>query len=253
MVRRPSGAVAHAEATRSRAEASAAARVAEDTDRDAAAVAAIVALDDVRVPIRILLEIQFGEPNENQEEMLEAARRAADVAEAGLGRVRRIAELDRGDTMPRREAIRLADVLPLLLRGAEARARSAGGQVIRFTLDVVAPEPRVRGDLTMLHDAPTLVIDDAAIRTRAGDEIAISCHAPEHAPDAADDGRILDPLTAPRRQTRVVETDVTFAPSRHPTAGPPMARRLVEAQEGSIEFGASATRIRLPTASSSTP
>ena len=53
-------------------------------------------LDEIRMPLHILLENRFGDLNDNQEEMLATARTAADDAQALLERLRQVADVDRG-------------------------------------------------------------------------------------------------------------------------------------------------------------
>ncbi len=60
-------------------------------------------LDEVRLPLHILLSSPFGELNENQEEMIGAAQAAAEVADEALSFIGRIVDLDagRGRVSPR--------------------------------------------------------------------------------------------------------------------------------------------------------
>ncbi len=66
-------------------------------------------LEQIRLPLHILLENHFGDLNENQEEMLGAARTAAEAADAQLERLKRIAALGLGNLPLRRDPIRIAD------------------------------------------------------------------------------------------------------------------------------------------------
>lgn len=52
-------------------------------------------LDQVRLPLQILLESPFGELNDDQEELLRDARAAADGIDAALRRVGRMADIVR--------------------------------------------------------------------------------------------------------------------------------------------------------------
>lgn len=60
-------------------------------------------LDDVRLPLHILLSDHFGELNENQEEMLGAAQAAATEAAAVIARLRALIAGDPGDGVAPRD------------------------------------------------------------------------------------------------------------------------------------------------------
>lgn len=60
---------------------------------DDAVTATLLQLEEVRLPLHILLENRFGDLNENQEEMLGAARTAAESADATLLRLREVVRL----------------------------------------------------------------------------------------------------------------------------------------------------------------
>jgi hypothetical protein len=66
------------------------------TELDALVATAAERMREVLLPLHILLENRFGDLNENQEEMLEAARRSADAADAALRHARRVVERARG-------------------------------------------------------------------------------------------------------------------------------------------------------------
>ena len=68
-------------------------------------------LDEARVALHILLEHHFGPLNDNQDEMLEAARSGTEAAETELARLQEIAQLDRGALNVRREPLKIADLL----------------------------------------------------------------------------------------------------------------------------------------------
>jgi signal transduction histidine kinase len=85
-------------------------------------------LDEVRLPLHILLENRFGDLNENQEEMLGAARAAVEEAQAEFERLREIAELDQGTLQLRRDAVRMGDVVTTLLPALRAEATAAGAR-----------------------------------------------------------------------------------------------------------------------------
>jgi signal transduction histidine kinase len=107
-------------------------------------------IEEVRLPLHILLENKFGELNENQEEMLGAARAAAEAADADMLLLRQIAALDLGDRPMRRDRITPSDLIDALRPMLIAAAEPAGGTV---EFDVAPLLPAVIGDRALLHDA----------------------------------------------------------------------------------------------------
>ena len=93
-------ALSAAEAERERTNEMAAARLREQGTMLAGVVSdSIGQLDQVRLPLQILLNSPFGELNENQEELLRDARAAADSIDVALRRLGQVADIDR-DAMP---------------------------------------------------------------------------------------------------------------------------------------------------------
>jgi signal transduction histidine kinase len=107
-------------------------------------------LEEVRLPLHILLDNHFGELNENQEEMLGAARTAAEAADADMVSLGQIAELDLGSRQFRQDRVKPSDLIdsirPMLMAAAEA----AGA-----TLELEAEPllPAIVGDRSRLQDA----------------------------------------------------------------------------------------------------
>lgn len=128
----------------------------EQRARDYALLLASVAdasarrLEEVRLPLHILLDNHFGELNENQEEMLGAARAAAESADADMVSLGQIAELDLGSRPLRRDRVKPSDLVeamrPMLLSSAES-ARAT------LELDVTPLLPSLVGDRARLQDA----------------------------------------------------------------------------------------------------
>ena len=56
----------------------------------------VAQLDEVRLPLHILLETRFGDLNENQEELLRDARTGADAMNAALRRLAQVVDADCG-------------------------------------------------------------------------------------------------------------------------------------------------------------
>lgn len=139
-----------------------------------AAGAATTALDEIRLPLHILLENRFGDLNENQEEMLESAQAAAGDATALMGRLRLIADLDRGGVELRRDPLRVDDIV----RGLLPTLQSLGERRdIRVVADLAPALPRVPGDRTYLHEALSVLLRGAIERTAAKGEVRISVEA----------------------------------------------------------------------------
>ena len=112
-------------------------------------------LEEVRLPLHILLENHFGELNENQEEMLGAARAAAEAVDADLLSLRQIAALDLGERPLRQDHMKPSDIIdalrPLLLSAAES-----AGVTIEF--DVAPLLPAVTGDRALIQEALVTIL-----------------------------------------------------------------------------------------------
>jgi signal transduction histidine kinase len=150
-VDRLSSAVESAEATQADRE-----RAFEQRAQDYARLLASVAdsaarrLEEVRLPLHILLDNHFGELNENQEEMLGAARTAAEAADADMVSLGQIAELDLGTRQLRRDTVKPSELIeairPMLLAAAESSSAT-------LELDAAPLLPAVVGDRARLQDA----------------------------------------------------------------------------------------------------
>jgi signal transduction histidine kinase len=139
-----------------------------------AASAATAALDEIRLPLHILLENRFGDLNENQEEMLGSAQAAAEEATALLRRLQLTADLDRGVVELRRDPLRVDDIvrglLPILQSLGERRN-------VRVVADLAPALPRVPADRTYLHEALSILLRSAVERTADGGEVRIMAEA----------------------------------------------------------------------------
>jgi signal transduction histidine kinase len=114
--------------------------------------------DNVRLPIHILLDNRFGELNENQEEMLEAARSAADVAGESVRRLRDLVELELGTLTLTPVRQRADDVFRSVVSSITADAERARMQLIA---SVESPLPAIRVDAARVREALTLLVADA--------------------------------------------------------------------------------------------
>lgn len=198
------------EAERHRVDAVAAARLRELATTLAGAVSdSLSQLDQVRLPLQILLESPFGELNDNQEELLRDARGAADSMDAALRRVGQVADIDREAFSVQRELVQVNDVV----RSVVPHARAAGEQMGARTEAALEPGlPRVLGDRTRLAEALSLLIADVAPAVGQNEPLTIATErvgsraivriAP-HRPVAPDEPAQshVDPGDAPDRGT----------------------------------------------------
>jgi signal transduction histidine kinase len=159
VVDRLSSAVELAEASKADRE-----RLFEQRARDYARLLATVAdasarrLEEVRLPLHILLENHFGELNDNQEEMLGAARTAAEAADADMLSLRQIAELDLGERPLRRDRIKPSELLEALRPMLMAAAKAAG---VSVEIELAPLLPSVVGDRALLQDALVTLLRSA--------------------------------------------------------------------------------------------
>lgn len=157
-------------------------------------------LEEVRLPLHILLDNHFGELNENQEEMLGAARQAAELADQAALKLRDIAQLDLGTLPLRHDLVRFADLLATILPGITAEAESRG-VVVDAT---IAPAiPTFLGDRERLQEALTLLLRHAVSHAPTGTSIDLHVeHTAEELrvtlPLVGDDARTLDEALADR-------------------------------------------------------
>lgn len=148
-------ALTKSEAERVHADAQALARLREQSTLLAALVRDTMArLDEVRMPLHILLETRFGELNENQEELLRDARAASDEMDAALRRMGQVADADR-DAMPvQRGPVQVNDVVRAILPLIRASAERRGARV---EVSLEPGLPRVQADRTRLAEALSLL------------------------------------------------------------------------------------------------
>ncbi len=214
-------ALTKAEAHRARVDAEAAARLREQSTMLAALVRDTMSrLDDVRMPLHILLETKFGELNENQEELLRDARGAADEMDAALRQLGHVADADR-DAMPiKRELVQVNDVvraiLPLIRASAERRDA-------RVDVALEPGLPRVMADRARLAEALSLFATLSASAS-AGD---------------------LPVTVVTRLSDRGVAIDLSPASAEPGGASVALAGRLVAAQGGEIAVTADGVTVSL--------
>lgn len=215
------------EAARARAEAS---RAAEETRRRTAEYAALIAdvastarrrVDEARMPVHILLTAQFGELNENQEEMLGTADGAMTSLEEELAKLETIADIDRGALTVRRERVHVGEILQALHPMLRAQAEKEG---VRLAFDLEPALPRVLADPPRLRDALRLALTDDIRYAVPGTTVAVQA-----------------------RSTANAVTVIVQHGSRHSYAGNILlAARLLDAQGGSLEHADGRTVITMP-------
>jgi signal transduction histidine kinase len=171
VVDRLSSAVALAEASKADRE-----RLFEQRAHDYARLLATVAdasarqLEEVRLPLHILLENRFGELNENQEEMLGAARSAAEAVDADMLSLRQIAELDLGERPLRQDRIKPSELVEALRPLLAAAAESNG---TTLEMEVAPLLPAVTGDRALLQDALATLMRGALASATGGSRVRI--------------------------------------------------------------------------------
>lgn len=131
-------------------------------------------LDEVRLPLHILLSSPFGELNENQEEMIGAAQTAAEGADKALRFIGRIVELDAGRVDSHREPIRPRDLLHPVLAAVEPRLRQAGAEM---EADLPPDLPRVHVDPRHAREALSLILDRMAGRVPPGAGVRLTAES----------------------------------------------------------------------------
>jgi signal transduction histidine kinase len=222
VVDRLSGAVAVAETSRREREAAATGRVQEYAALLAEATSAVARqLDEVRLPLHILLENHFGQLNENQEEMLAGARAAAEGAGVELARLREIAELDRGALSFRRDRVRIGGLLQALKPQLVADGERAD---VKVTIDCLPGLPPVAGDRVRLQEALDLLLRHLVRHALPGSEVTISA----------------------TRHKGEVAIEVVHGPAPMLDANVALAQRIILAHGGRIEDQDGRMKIFLP-------
>jgi len=241
-------ALSAAEAERARVDAVAAARLRDEATMLAAvAHDSIAQLDEVRLPLHILLETRFGDLNENQEELLRDARNGADALAGALRRLAEIADADRGALAVQRELVQVNDVVRAILPLARAAAER---QQARVDTLLEPGLPRVMADRARLAEALTLLAVEAAgvagpkapltittARDRGGASITL-------APVARIEMDAKDVAGAPPSEPAAAESPDSPEVRRDPGARI-LANRLIAIQGGSAEETTSGLLVRL--------
>lgn len=185
-----------------------------------AATAASKQLAEARLSLHVLQDNRFGDLNDNQEEMIGAAREATEAAEVELNRLREIADIDRGALALRRDLVKPGEMIRSLLPVLNAQAAKQG---VRIISELEPALPRVVGDRGRLQDALGLILKDAVRYAIPGTTISI--HATS------------EPGTV---------TIIVYHGSPHSNSGDvALADRLILAQSGSVTHREDSTTITL--------
>jgi signal transduction histidine kinase len=188
---------------------------------DAVAAPLGQATSEAQLPLHILLENHFGDLNENQEEMLQAASDATDRIDLAARQLRRILDLEHGRLTFQREAVRPDDLLQPVLAIASARAESRGANV---AADVAPGLPSVIADRYLLEEALT------ALCSAAVDEAAPSTPVTVNVVDDASRVRI----------------ELHYAGAAPGGLDAIMATHLIHAQGGAVTLAPGGVTIALP-------
>jgi signal transduction histidine kinase len=188
---------------------------------DEASAAVRRQLDEARVPLHILLEHHFGPLNDNQEEMLEAARTGTDAAETELARLQEIAQLDRGALHVRRDPIRMADLLRSLGPQLEADGAKVG---VTLSIDTMPGLPRIAGDRVRLQQALELLLRHLVRHATPGAALVLATDV---------EGGLMR-VVVRHAQPPTLDADVA------------LARRIIQAHGGRIDINEDGTVIVFP-------
>jgi len=132
------------------------------------------AVQAVQLPLHILLDSPFGALNENQEEMLEAARAAAEQLDVRLRQARKLLDVERGAVAVRVRPIGLPELMRPALAIAEARAAKRG---VTFESAVSPVAPRALVDPMHAQEAVTLALGEAIERAAPGSTLRADAEA----------------------------------------------------------------------------
>jgi signal transduction histidine kinase len=135
-----------------------------------AATSASKQLAEARLSLHVLQDNHFGELNDNQEEMIGAAREATEAAEVELNHLREIADIDRGALALRRDLVKPGEIIRSLQPLLNAQATKQG---VRILLELEPALPRVVGDRGRLQDALGLILKDAVRYALPGTSVSI--------------------------------------------------------------------------------
>ncbi len=166
---------------------------------------------EVQLPIHILLENRFGDLNENQEEMLQAASTAADRIDVVSRQLLRILDLEHHRITFQPEALRIGDLMRSVLAIAAARGEH---REVRVKFAMPPLPPSVVADRYFLGEALTALFTAVVDRADATTEVSA----------VVEDGERSVRITLDYRGPAPTGLDAV------------MARRLVAAQNGRVDL-----------------
>ena len=175
---------------------------------------------EVQLPLHILLENHFGDLNENQEELLQAASAAADRIDLASRHLQRILDLEHGRITFQREAVRLGDLLQPVLAIAAARGEE---REVKVAADCPPVSPFVAADRYFLGEALTALFVAVIDRAESSTELLVKVSG---------------------EKTRV-RIDLNYSGGPLDGLEPVMATRLVQAQQGEVEMVAGRVTVTL--------
>jgi hypothetical protein len=183
-----------------------------------------VRLEEARLALHILQASPFGELNENQEELIAAARTAADSASDELRVLSRLAELSTAGPVALEPCtVRTLVEVPLIMAFGGA-ADVAAHTTISLPVDL----PAVLTALPAAHEALATYVQQAALALLPGERLAVTA---------------ID-----RGPTVVIALEPFPSAPRTPALGEALARRVLEVQGASLDIEGGVLRLCLPTA-----
>jgi C4-dicarboxylate-specific signal transduction histidine kinase len=201
-----------------------------DTDRrlhdavlEQVATAVASRLEEARLALHILQTSPFGELNENQEELVSAARAATDEADRDVRRFARLVSMPARRRAATRESVSMRTLLEPVL-AMLASATDASGSTLVVELPPTLPPVLV--DRLATQEALSLVLPAIAARLQPADELRLSAEE--------GDGHVS--LVAAPGIARADQTALSVL----------LARALIDAQPGVLGVADAAVRVQLP-------
>jgi len=187
---------------------------------------------EARMPLHILLSSPFGDLNENQEEMLGAAQTAVDAVDTEVRQLRKLLQLNRGQLPIITQPIGVAELLrpPLAIAGARAERRHVQ---LRPTLSETMP--RVVVDAVHAQESLTSILVNAVAQTAEGRDLDVDVRE-------TDQGRVRVHVVIGGRN----EGDQSSPGSPRESIELRLAKRLLEAQSGTVTEDEHGVSIELP-------
>lgn len=177
-------------------------------------------LAEARLSLHVLQETRFGELNDNQEEMINAARTGVESAEGELRKLRTIADIDRGQVAVGGGFVKPGDLVRALLPLLKARGAKRN---VRVLAEIEPGLPAVRADRSRLQDALGLVANDAVTYAIPGASLSIHAASDKHC----------------------VTIVINHGSPHSSTSDLMLAQRLIAAQGGSVSNEGMATVVTL--------